>query len=312
MNVSRFVKATIACLVICCPRQSDAADLTLAWDAPIDGLTAGYVLLYGQAPGSYSQQVDVGYATTYTLNGLSDATTYYFAVRAYDAARVMSNPSVEISATTSPAVQPVVTSITLSPSVPSPEVAGTTVTWGSTATGGVTPYQFQWALYQAGNWMVWPWTSAATWTWTPATPGNDYQVRVAVRSSGSNSTSGEMAQSAPFTVTAPVASLTLQANVAPPQLVGGTILWSASASGGIAPYQFRWWLFDGSVWSAKTAWTTSSTWSWTPTSPNSSYTVRVWVRSAGSASDVPETSVSVPFPIESAPRVRKCQGPKCK
>jgi hypothetical protein len=312
VNAPRFAKVIVVVVFgICCPRLGSAADLTLAWDPPSDGITTGYILFYGTAPQSYSLQVDVGFTTSYTLNGLADGTTYYFAVRAHDPIGDMSNLSNEVYATTLAGVPPVVTALALTANLPSPQVVGTTVTWLSTAGGGVAPYEFQWALYQAGNWTAWPWTLASTWTWTPSTSGNDYQVRVAARSSGSSSTSGEVSQSVPFTVTAPpVASVTLQANVASPQIAGSTILWSAAALGGVAPYQYRWWVFDGSVWSAATAWTTSSTWSWTPTVANNGYIVRVWVRGAGSSTDAAEASASVPFPIKSAPR--KCQGPKCK
>jgi hypothetical protein len=197
---------------------------------------------------------------------------------------------------------------------------GTSVAFLSTATGGVVPYEFQWAFYQAGSWNTWPWTTSSTYTWTPSTPGNDYQVRVAVRSSGSNGV-GELTQSMPFTVTAArVASVTLLANVAAPQIAGSTILWSAAASGGLAPYQYRWWVFDGKVWSAATAWTTSSTWAWTPTVANDGYIIRVWARSAGQSIDAAEASASAPFPIQAAPiqspkkgrSPGKCQGPKCK
>jgi len=307
VNASRFTRVIVFILIaICCARLSDAADLTLAWDAPSDGITTGYILLYGVAPRSYSGQVDVGSRTSYTVNSLADGTTYYFAVRAYDAIGDMSNLSSEVYATTLSGVPPVVTALALTADHPSPQVVGTTVTWLSAATGGVAPYEFQWALYGAGNWTVSPWTIASTWTWTPLTPGTEYQVKVAVRSAGSSSTSGEMSQSVPFTVTSPpVASVTLQSNVAPPQIVGSTILWSAGASGGVAPYQYRWWVFDGSVWSAATAWTTSSTWSWKPTVANSGYVVRVWVRGAGNSTDAAEASASVPFPIKSAPKGRK-------
>ena len=145
---------------------------------------------------------------------------------------------------------------------------------------------------------VGPWTDASTWTWTPSTPGSDY-VGVAVRSSGSGSTVGEMVQWVPFTVTAPqVASVTLQAMVAPPQTVGNLIYWSAAASGGAAGYEYRWFVFNGSAWTDVTGWTTRSTWYWVPTMANDGYIVRVWVRAAGNSTDAPEASASVPFPIK--------------
>jgi fibronectin type III domain protein len=303
VNLCKFAKViAIVLFAVCCPLSSYAADLTLEWDPPSDGVTRGYFLLYGTAPHSYSQQVDVGNTTSYAVKNLLDGTTYYFAVRAYDAAGETSDPSLEVSGTTARAVPRVVTALALTANVAPPQVAGTTITWLSTAAGGVAPYQFQWGVYRAGQWTVGPWTVASTWTWTPSAPGSDYQVRVAVRSSGSSSTLGELVQSVPFTVTAPrVASVTLQPNVTPPQTVGNAVRWSAAASGVTTGYEYRWWVFNGSAWNDVTGWTTSSTWSWTPTVANDSYIVGVWVRAAGNSIDAPEVSAFVPFPIKSAP-----------
>jgi hypothetical protein len=314
MTASKCAKVVALVLLMGFSRSARAANVTLAWDPPTDGLTTGYVLYYGIAPHTYSQQVDVGYTTSQYLTNLPDGATYYFAVRAYDAAGVMSDLSQEVSATVTPTAPPVVTSLSLNSSVPSPQLTGTTVNWLSTATGGVAPYQFQWAFYQAGSWTSWPWSAASSWTWTPGSAASDYQVRVSVRSSGSTNTTGELTQTVPFVISGPVASATLNSNVPSPQAAGTAILWSASALGGIAPYQYRWWVFDGSVWSAATSWTTSSTWSWTPRSANSAYTVRVWVRSASDTVDAAEASTSVVFPITAALKGKGggCQGPKCK
>jgi hypothetical protein len=65
------------------------ATATLSWSAVAgDSTLAGYRVYYGVAPGSYFQArsngLEVGNVTTYTLTGLSGATTYYFAVTAYD------------------------------------------------------------------------------------------------------------------------------------------------------------------------------------------------------------------------------------
>jgi hypothetical protein len=64
---------------------------TLSWDAPTtnaDGtpLTdlAGYKVYYGTPSRNYSQNIDVGNVTTYTVDNLTEGLTYYFAVTAYD------------------------------------------------------------------------------------------------------------------------------------------------------------------------------------------------------------------------------------
>lgn len=99
-----FAKITIILILfaICSPRLSHGADLTLAWDAPSDGTATGYIIFFGTASAPQSRQVDVGYATSYTVTGLSDGTTYVFSVRAYDATGALSDPSNAVSATTPP------------------------------------------------------------------------------------------------------------------------------------------------------------------------------------------------------------------
>ena len=62
-----------------------AGQVTLAWDAVSAPSLSGYRLYYGQNSGSYSSQLDAGTQTTYTVSGLTDGQTYYFAVTAYDA-----------------------------------------------------------------------------------------------------------------------------------------------------------------------------------------------------------------------------------
>jgi len=61
-----------------------AAEVTLAWDANTEPDLAGYMIYYGFATRSYDYVVDVGDQTTFTLSGLEDGYTYYFAVTAYD------------------------------------------------------------------------------------------------------------------------------------------------------------------------------------------------------------------------------------
>ena len=62
-----------------------AAQVTLAWDASYDPEVAGYKLYSGEASRAYGNPVDVGNVTRYTVTGIPDAITLYFAVTAYDA-----------------------------------------------------------------------------------------------------------------------------------------------------------------------------------------------------------------------------------
>lgn len=174
--------------------QLSAADVTLAWDAPTDGMTTGYVIAYGFAPGSYGQQQDVGFVTQAAVSGLA-AGTHYFVVRAYDAEGDLSDPSNEVSATIA---APTITSVSLSSNVPSPQQVGLFVTWTAGAAGGVSPYQFQfWSQKTGSGWVLGrDWSTLNTWSWSPTI--GDYLVRVDARSAGG--VASELSQSAPFSI----------------------------------------------------------------------------------------------------------------
>ena len=76
-----------------------------------------------------------------------------------------------------------------------------------------------------------------------------------------------------------------------------TITFTASASGGTAPYQFKWWLWNGTAWNIVQDWSASATFVWTPTVANSGYQVIAWVRSAGNTADLFESYTPLAFPI---------------
>ena len=61
-----------------------SAQVTLAWDPNTDPDLAGYRIHYGLLSDQYSNSVDVGNQTNYTLSNLTDGKTYYFAATAYD------------------------------------------------------------------------------------------------------------------------------------------------------------------------------------------------------------------------------------
>lgn len=76
--------------------------VTLAWDSPTSASNlSGYRMYYGTAPGvyqqAYGQGISIGNITTYTVMGLSNGTTYYFAVTAFDTMGNESAYSNEIS-----------------------------------------------------------------------------------------------------------------------------------------------------------------------------------------------------------------------
>jgi len=71
--------------------------VTLAWDASPSAGVAGYRVYYGTASGNYTSNVEAGNLTTNTIPGMVNGTTYYFAVKAYNASGLEGAFSNEIS-----------------------------------------------------------------------------------------------------------------------------------------------------------------------------------------------------------------------
>ncbi len=76
---------------------SFAAQSTLAWNAVTDPGVAGYKLHYGTVSGNYTDSVDAGKITSYTVSDLAEGKTYYFAATAYDSKGNQSAYSNEVS-----------------------------------------------------------------------------------------------------------------------------------------------------------------------------------------------------------------------
>src|SRR5439155_24067730 len=86
-----------------------------------------------------------------------------------------------------------------------------------------------------------------------------------------------------------------------PATVGTSITFTATGSRGTAPYQFKWWLWNGSAWNVIQDWSPSATFVWTPTVANPNYQLIAWIRSAGDTADLFESYTQFAFAI-TAPR----------
>jgi C1A family cysteine protease len=181
---------------------------------------------------------------------------------------------------------PVITAITgLSSNVLSPQMAGGAITWTASASdpdGDAVQYQF-WLYDSVGGWrVVQAWSTASTWSWTPSSAGT-YYVEVWVRDGLHSGSWDAYWHSDQYVIQVssnqPPSIAGFSADKLSPQQVGTVVMWTASASdpdGDAVQYQF--WLYDSvGGWRVVQAWSTASTWSWTPSSAGTYY-VEVWVR----------------------------------
>jgi hypothetical protein len=193
-------------------------------------------------------------------------------------------------------------SLTLTSNLLSPQVAGTPITFTAGASGGgATPYQFKWWLFDGTTWtMLRDWGTATAYTWTPTTANANYRVGIWARDATSTADSNTFNLSIPYVINvASSGSLTvgLTSNVPSPQVAGTAVTFTASASGGSGSYQFKWWVWNGTVWTMVGDWATSTTFTWTPTEANANYRIGVWARNASSTADSNQFNLSVPFVI---------------
>ncbi len=70
---------------------------TLYWEPkPVGDSASGYIVLKGKASGQYTEERDVGFVNNAQVT-MTEATTYFFAVKAYNTAGLQSLPSAEAS-----------------------------------------------------------------------------------------------------------------------------------------------------------------------------------------------------------------------
>jgi hypothetical protein len=94
----------------------------------------------------------------------------------------------------------------------------------------------------------------------------------------------------------PLSVINLTSSVSSPAAPGTSITFTATANGGTAPYQYKWWVHDGTGWVVAREWSTSRTLTWRPTIEGA-YMVAVWVRNAGVTADASQAMWQVQYII---------------
>jgi PKD repeat protein len=94
--------AAVALLLWLHPSAASAASVSLVWDPNPEADLAGYKVHVGASTRTYTQTIDVGHVTAFTVPNLSDGQTYFFTVTAYDIFANDSGFSNEVSTTIAP------------------------------------------------------------------------------------------------------------------------------------------------------------------------------------------------------------------
>jgi len=98
VRIRSLLLTTFACVLLFAS-SVDAAQVKLAWDANTEPDVTGYIVEWGPQASGFTQAVDVGNVTTWTLSTATVGVVYGFRVVAYDADGVRSDASTPVYAT---------------------------------------------------------------------------------------------------------------------------------------------------------------------------------------------------------------------
>ncbi len=167
-----------------------------------------------------------------------------------------------------------------------PAPTGTTITFTARPKGGTAgPFQYQFVRYSSktGWSVVQPYSTANTWTWTPAWGEEGrYVVQVWMRNGGSTAPYDAFTGTPLLDVTKAPLLVTVGSQFpAPP---GTSITITGQVSDPSATFEYQFFLYDRGTgtWSIARSWGTGNSLTWTPTRP-STYLFQVWARKVGSA-----------------------------
>jgi PKD repeat protein len=152
-----FVMMLLACflgMVI----TAHAAQVSIGWDTDSSSSTTGYKVYYGTASRTYTNSIDVGNTTSYTVPNLTAGTNYYFATTAY-CASTESGYSNEIQ---------------YMPPVPPPPPAVPVASFTASPNTGTAPLTVQFTDTSTGSITSWAWNFGDGTTSTTQNPSHIY------------------------------------------------------------------------------------------------------------------------------------------
>jgi len=170
------------------------------------------------------------------------------------------------------------TGVTITPVQPTPHTAGTAVTF--TAAGeGSGNYDYRFHLFNGISWsMVQDYGNGNVWTLPAATPVGIYVVAVDVRTSSAVDRDTVAYYNYEIT-TGPATSVDLTPSQPSPHTAGTDVIFTASGNGS-SNYDYRFWLYDGLLWSMMQNYGIGDSWTLPASTPPGDYVIAVDVRTS--------------------------------
>ena len=201
-----------------------------------------------------------------------------------------------------------VSAVTLTSNLAAPQPVSSNIVWTATPAGGAGALVYKWFISNDGgvNWTeTGPYASSNQLTWTPTAANANYRIAVWVKRASNTTGMEAEAKSAAYAITdsAPVSSVTLSPNLASPQALSSTIVWTATPAGGTGPLVYKWFISnDGGVnWTETGPYASSNQLTWTPTAVKENYRIAVWVKRASNTTGMEAEAKSANYAITDSP-----------
>jgi len=194
----------------------------LSWGANTESDLAGYKVYYGQSR-PYSQSLDVGNITSYTVGGLAEGLTYYFVVTAYNTSGYESGYSNEVSKTIPDVTAPLLSSIAAG----AVSASSATISWLSNEPATSQVEYGLTTAYGASSPLDTTLLTSHRVTLTSLTPSTLYHYRVHSRDAAGNSA---VSADRTFTTASPDTTPPIISAVAASRVTatGATITWTTN------------------------------------------------------------------------------------
>ena len=297
MQIKKQLKYVLALLLIVFPTTAIAASVTLRWQANSEPDISGYNVYFGTQSRDYGSPIPAGNTTSYTVDNLTEGTTYYFALTAIDTSGNESGYSVEVVANATS-------------SEPATEDYQLLLAYNSNRSGAIkldeqtisgdvyifldpeanvsqVVFSIDGQYHNTENYA--PYDLGLPFDSSHLSNGSHTISALIQHQDGSSQTisAGCVVENAtaPSTPAGPVTVANLSADLASPQQAGTVVRFTASGSGGSGNYEYCWWVMGpatGNAYRLIQGFSSSPYFDWNTASYPGTNNITVGIRNVGS------------------------------